>query len=354
MPRRLVLIATGTAGLLACAGIWLAASSVSRSHRLTAVIPGAVYRGAQLDAAALEEVASRFAIRSVINLRGGRGGERWYREEVDACRALGLGHADVRIKLDDAPPRQEVRRFIAYLDEMPRPLLLHCKTGSDRAGWGAAVARCLAGEPLEASLGELSLGAGHLCVPSRCPLHRFFAAYARWLAETHRQHDGATFRFWALEAYCPEPYDAALALLRPSPPLRAAPGATITAVVEARNHSHEVWRLSPATSHGVRLGARALGPLAGPLLDPLGVFRTPGSAFLDLGRAGLEEGEVRPGEARVFELAFSAPREPGSYSLQLDMVDEQVHWFSDLGRDGLVLSLEVARNADVPRAHPGP
>ncbi len=41
--------------------------------------------------------------------------------------------------------------------------------------------------------------------------------------------------------------------------------------------------------------------------------------------------ELEPGEEAVFELAVTAPSEPGQYVLQLDMVQENVTWFSYQG-----------------------
>ena len=55
-------------------------------------------------------------------------------------------------------------------------------------------------------------------------------------------------------------------------------------------------------------------------------------------RNGRATGEI---ENRPFELRFTAPQTPGVYLLQIDMVDELVHWFSDLGFPGLIHELTV-------------
>lgn len=330
-------------GLVALAALLLAARA--RYHgpvRVVAVAPELLVAG-QPEASEWAGIVERHGVRAAVNLRGPRPSERWYADEVFACRALGVQRADVRIKLDDWPPQHEVRRFVALLDTLPRPLLLHCKDGFDRSGWGAAVALALAGESLDAALAWLAPSAGHLCRTDTCPLHRFFAEYESWRQRGGRTHDAATFRWWLLEAYCPPPYDAAIALAG-EPPARVRPGEAVVLPVRVVNRSQQPWRLSSAPERGIRLGARALGPLAAWPADPVAEFRRANAPARDLARAGVEDGAVAPGGERTFALHFCAPDAAGSYAVHVDMVDEHVHWFSDLGGPGIVLRLDVVRD----------
>src|SRR3546814_3645424 len=61
------------------------------------VVAGELYRSAQPSAAKLENYVRRHGIRTVINLRGENSDTRWYREEVDTARRLGIQHIDFRI-----------------------------------------------------------------------------------------------------------------------------------------------------------------------------------------------------------------------------------------------------------------
>ncbi|MFH1175938.1 MAG: tyrosine-protein phosphatase [Acidobacteriota bacterium] len=323
------------------AAAWLLTRPHEGEYHVRPVIPGKIYAGGQPGAADLRALVARFSLRSVVNLRGPRQDETWYQNELAACRELSLAHADVRVKLDDWPPQHEVWRFVDLLNQFRGPVLLHCKNGVDRSGWGAAVARALAGEPLEAALAELSATSGHLCVERSCPLHRFFALYSGWLGGTGETHSGAAFRRWAREHYCPPPYDALLELLDGAPVQPAAAGQELRFTVRARNRSSLPWTLSSRPDRGIRLGARLIGPLAAHHADPVALFREHNELTHDLGRAGLEEGLVPPGDSRIFSLAFPAPPEPGHYLLQIDMVDELVHWFSDLGGAGIIIQIEV-------------
>jgi hypothetical protein len=119
----------------------------------------------------------------------------------------------------------------------------------------------------------------------------------------------------------------------------------------ATNNGSISWRMTDLETDGVRLGARVLGPFSRPLEDPIAHFRVPGGPAVDLARSGLETGVMPPGSERDFELRMAAPRKPGHYALQIDMVDELVHWFSDLGFPGVIHRFEVTEapeDADEP------
>lgn len=339
MTRSAVVIVAALVAL-ALAGLAL---RHTRGFRPRVVVAGTVFRAAQPSPAELTRAARALGLRTVINLRGHAEGEAWFVAEQAACRGLGVRHDEIHVKVDDFVAAHEARRLVALLESEPKPVLLHCKNGVDRTGWAAAVASLLAGAPLGKGLAELSRAQGHVCNPATCPLDRFFALYRADLARRGVTHDAATFRRWVLEAYCPPPYDAAIDVREGLPPRELAAGEPVTVTVEVANRSAEPWRLSRG-EHGVRLGVRALGPSPTPPADPLAIFRTPNNPARDLARTGVEDGVVPPGGSRSFAVVFAAPREPGRYVLQIDMVDEHVHWFSDLGHPGVLVEFVVARD----------
>jgi hypothetical protein len=61
----------------------------------------------------------------------------------------------------------------------------------------------------------------------------------------------------------------------------------------------------------------------------------------DDGRAGMP-GLVEPGDAGVFNIEVTAPTRPGSYILELDMVEEGVTWFAGQGSQCLRLPVKVS------------
>ena len=99
-----------------------------------------------------------------------------------------------------------------------------------------------------------------------------------------------------------------------------------------------------------------LGPFDSWPEERVELFRLPGRPGHDLGRAGMVDSWIEPGATRDFRLKVDAPEMPGLYLLQIDMVDEGVHWFSDLGTPGIVLEITVVEtsSADTVDADDGP
>ena len=60
------------------------------------------------------------------------------------------------------------------------------------------------------------------------------------------------------------------------------------------------------------------------------------------GRYGISK-DLRPGEETEIPLAVVAPKEPGEYILEVDLVQEQVAWFSDKGSPTARAKVTVVR-----------
>jgi hypothetical protein len=68
-----------------------------------------------------------------------------------------------------------------------------------------------------------------------------------------------------------------------------------------------------------------------------------GSLVTDMdGRYGLPK-DLKPGEETEVPLLVSAPKEPGDYILEVDLVQEQVAWFSDKGSQTARAKVTVVR-----------
>jgi hypothetical protein len=310
------------------------------SFNVREVLPGEVYRVAQPGIDDIEEAAGSMKLRTLVNLRGPNPKNEWYRREVEVADRLGIRLVSLRFESFDWPPRIETLQLVDTLDQAPRPLLMHCHSGVDRSGWAAGVVRLLHGDPLEAARGELSPLEGHFCDRDECALHRFFDLYEGWLARSGRAHSADTFREWVRGSYYPPPYaakiDAEAAL-----PAAATPGERLSIPVVVANASSSDWLATSDTQRGIRLGARILGPFDAPPADPVELFRQPRAPARDVFRDGMYEGTWKPGASRRIEVGFDAPGTPGLYYVQIDMVDEMVHWFCDLGDAGLVFPIRV-------------
>jgi protein tyrosine/serine phosphatase len=143
----------------------------------------------------LAEAARRHGIASVINLRGHRaacGSDKLSRE---AAPALGLVHADQPLESRGAPHKDRLQRLIHLYRTLPEPILIHCKSGADRAGLAAGVWRLLQGHGAARAAAELSWRHGHVAAAKTGILDAFFAEYAA--AEAR----GRDFETWLAQDY---------------------------------------------------------------------------------------------------------------------------------------------------------
>ncbi|MCT4610109.1 MAG: dual specificity protein phosphatase family protein [Pelagimonas sp.] len=84
------------------------------------------------------EKYAKMGIKTVINLRGE---DRWahYLLEKDSCEKLGLTLVNAKLWARHAADRAYIVDVIDKLRAAERPLMFHCKSGADRAGFVAAM-----------------------------------------------------------------------------------------------------------------------------------------------------------------------------------------------------------------------
>lgn len=130
------------------------------------VIPGTLYRAAQVTPASLAHYKKYFGIRTVINLRGANPGADWYDAELKASDELGLTHIDFAMKASQPLPQSRAAELIALMRTAPKPILVHCQAGADRTGLAAALFLAAIGRADEAAAErQLSLRFGHIGIP---------------------------------------------------------------------------------------------------------------------------------------------------------------------------------------------
>jgi len=128
------------------------------------VMKGELYRSAQPDADQLQDWVRDHGIRSVLNLRGASDGA-WYVEETAAARELGLTHADFGMSAGKPLSQARSDQLIALMQQLPKPLLIHCKQGADRTGLASALYLAARGEGEERAEGQISFRYGHVGLP---------------------------------------------------------------------------------------------------------------------------------------------------------------------------------------------
>lgn len=130
------------------------------------VVAGEVYRSAQVTAADIAGYRAGYGIASILNLRGAAPGEAWYDEEIAASAALGVAHADFAMNASRELGPEEAARLIGLMRAMPKPLLVHCRHGSDRTGLAMSLyLAAIRGADEATAEGQLSLWFGHVGVP---------------------------------------------------------------------------------------------------------------------------------------------------------------------------------------------
>lgn len=154
-------IAGVSVGLLAASvgGYWGILQYDGNFH---AVRAGVLYRSAQLSKNEFKAAIGEYGIKSVLNLRGANPGSAWYDDEIAAVGEFGLAHFDYPLSARRFVTSQQIAEILDIVRRAPKPLLIHCKSGADRAGLVAALYRFAeTGASAEEADRELSVVYGH-------------------------------------------------------------------------------------------------------------------------------------------------------------------------------------------------
>ena len=144
------------------------------------ITEGKAYRSAQLSREKLEFYVKNYHIRSILNLRGNGGNARWYLDELQVSRKYDIRHYDLWLSASREPSPEEVQILMAIFRDAPRPILIHCKGGADRAGLVAAMWKVIVDkEPKLQAEKQLSVMFGHLPVGETAAMDRFFDKWSR-------------------------------------------------------------------------------------------------------------------------------------------------------------------------------
>lgn len=121
--------------------------------------------------------AARAGVKTVINLRGDQSfGTTWLEER--ACRQHGVRLLNFKLKSRQAPEREELRAMKDLLETVTYPVLLHCKSGADRAGLMSVIYQHVrAGAPISEAKKQLSWKFGHVRQADTGVLDAVFDAY---------------------------------------------------------------------------------------------------------------------------------------------------------------------------------
>ncbi|NHN84804.1 protein tyrosine phosphatase [Acetobacter musti] len=141
-----------------------------------AVIPGKVYRCNHPTPRRLAWAVRRFGLKTLVNLRGHRkcGSDALSR---NAAGQVGLAHVDMAFESRGAPHRDRILRFASLYHSIAFPMLMHCKSGADRAGLASGLVILFEGGTADEALKQLSWRYGHFNHSRTGILDAFFMRY---------------------------------------------------------------------------------------------------------------------------------------------------------------------------------
>lgn len=140
------------------------------------VVPGKWYRSNHPTPRRIARLVRQHGIRTILNLRGERycGSEALSRE---AAGRLGLDHVYMAFESRGAPHRERILRFHAIWQTVTTPVLMHCKSGADRAGLASGLVVMFEGGSAADALEQLSWRFGHFRRAASGILDAFFLRY---------------------------------------------------------------------------------------------------------------------------------------------------------------------------------
>lgn len=299
---------------------------VSVGQNFHEVLPGKVYRSAQMSGSELEQAILQHGIRTVVNLRGCCAGMPWYDEESRATQRLDICQEDIGLSAGRLPSASELRRLVEVLDHTEYPILLHCKRGADRTGMSAAIVQLLLTDlPLEQARRQLGPRYGHVAVGRTANLDSFLTLYDLWLKDNRLDHSRAIFRRWLLGEYRGGRCSARLEWC--SPGLTELPrGRPAAFKVKATNTGTQPWHFRPSPVAGIHLGMHVWDEQ-----DMLVAYE----------KFGFFEATVPPGESIVLTVVVPALKKAGRYHITVDLTEEGHCWFFQAGSEPLEGELRV-------------
>lgn len=130
------------------------------------VVEGLVYRSAQPNASDISRYVNEYGIKSIINLRGSNAGKAWYDDEIEAATRYGVKHVDFRMSASRELSDADIAALVQLMKDVPKPVLIHCKSGADRTGLAAALyLHDVQKIDIEKAEGQLSPLYGHIGIP---------------------------------------------------------------------------------------------------------------------------------------------------------------------------------------------
>ncbi|MGI9524100.1 MAG: fused DSP-PTPase phosphatase/NAD kinase-like protein [Hyphomicrobiaceae bacterium] len=141
---------------------------------------------------------AKMGIKTIVNLRGERlCGSFWL--ERSACARHGIKLENYQVRSRAAPSREELLGARDLFQRIEYPILMHCKSGADRAGLMSVLYLHVHEQlPIEDAIKQLSLKFGHIRQAETGVLDYFFERYM-----AHNRDNPIAFYDWIDSYYDP-------------------------------------------------------------------------------------------------------------------------------------------------------
>ena len=164
------------------------------------VIPGQVFRSAQLSDQKLGQLVKEHDIQSVLSLRHPIPEARWYIDEIAMTESLGIEHHSIAMELSVPARIDHLLEIRDFIETSPRPFLVHCKAGVDRAGLASIIVKLMDGKSsLEQARAQVSWK--YLAFGGYGDGIPFFDGYSAWLQNSELVHSKTNFNHWLDKEY---------------------------------------------------------------------------------------------------------------------------------------------------------
>lgn len=154
------------------------------------------YRSSHPSPRFIKRLRDKYGVKTIINLRGANQTGQ-YKLELEACEKLGVKLISTPVSSRDAPTKERLLGMLKAFDDAEYPILLHCKSGADRAGLGSAMYQFYKnGIPLDESR-QLRASYGHFKSSETGMLDHFIDTWN----EFHQANPDIEFVDWVENHY---------------------------------------------------------------------------------------------------------------------------------------------------------
>jgi undecaprenyl-diphosphatase len=170
------------------------------------VIPGKIYRSAQLNNKGLTHYTKKFHLETIINLRGRWPNDRWYQIESHFAKTHHLNYYSIKFSAYHLPPKERLRELVRLLQTVPKPLIFHCEGGADRTGMAAAISTILYDKNLSMDTIKKQASWHYNAIARTTVGYQMLRNYFAWLKKHHYQSSKQRFLEWVNSSVPMKPY----------------------------------------------------------------------------------------------------------------------------------------------------